>query len=675
MENLNTLDLDVFGFGLGTEAQEPTFEEGNESVNLNEQMDQILALCDANEALDSQYAVGLVNGLESVSDSYKLILMTQATSMMDAGVESEEIAGLLNAAGIDCSVYEAGMEAREGGLVQPLRSAGSWAKGTKAYKAVADSWVGKSGAYIIKKIKEAIKWLIECIYGKPKAVVDKTANKIKILAGLNELHHKKESRLAEKIKGLEADLTDKDKQLKAAEEIIKTKAEAAKKAAAEIEKLNKELQNAKDTEVTAEAATPAAEAIIDVEVVNEVVEKATKVIDENISNAKPEEVAQINKATAGAASAERAYISSVRTINRNTTFGSGRTGSKFGAGRKGNTYGAGTTFRKGAGESEEFDVMSMFMIDGTESVNEMFGIEEEFDYDGAMESPELDIALAKYDMMMAVSAGTESMNMDHFGHPYIAVDFASHRIYGVTPGMEAEDLADTKAKADKEAKDGEKKEDKKEGGFGEAMSKAGRWIKGRPHYIAVQFRRFVKWLMSKSTILDSMLTKLALVFSRNVDIKSILTDEKKKTLVNVVSEFTYGIKKASYDIDKITVENFNGEEPKEDAIRKSVEEKLAKLEKVNSSHTASGLDKLGLSDASKELRALRKKLSEKNLEKLVKAEKLTAEKQKEFSATMAQINRSSTRLTVITRNLVTAAKKAAAAEKDSKKEEKPAEAK
>lgn len=752
MENLNTLELDVFGFGLGTETQEPAIEEGTESpVNMNEQMDQILALCDANESLDAQYAVGLVNGLESISDSYRLILMTQATTMMDAGIESDDIAVLLNAAGIDCSVYEAGLEAKEGGLVQPLRSAGNWAKGTKAYKAVADSWAGKSGAYIVNKINQFLAWLSECIFGKASKEVDKTMTAVVALSNNKSEHEEKYNKLkaeydkiAEELKAakgrankLAADndnlSKDKANQKKASDEeiakikkVLEAEVAAEKKTTAAVKKLLEAAQstiddknaaldnmhnnmqaeidamydektaakqkhdreiaqkNAKISELQGtidskdqslhnlqgaylEQVEAASEAYAEVRALKEAAAVATQSAQAIVNQANSPQLSELNKIVVDAAKSKKEYISFVKKLKK-VLFNS-----KRGKKNRQSVHGRPTRNTSPGLASEEFDITSIFMIDGTESVNEMFGIkndEYEIDMDEAMESPELDIVLAKFDMMAAISAGNESMNMDHFGHPYIAVDFNSQRIYGITPGMEAEDLADTKDKADKEAKDGEKKEDKKEGGFKESLSKAGSWIKGRPHYIAVQFRRFVKWLMSKSSILDAMLTKLALVFSRNVDVKSILTDEKKKALIDVVVEFTYGIKKASYDIDKITVENFNGEEPKEDAIRKSVEEKLSKLEKVNSSHTASGLDKLGLAEASKELRALKKKLSEKNLEKLVKAEKLTADKQKEFSATMAQINRSSTRLTIITRKLVTSAKKAAAAEKDSKKEEK-----
>lgn len=180
------MDLNRFGLdavlAAGTESLTPEVDlnAGTESITEEQLGAEIHQLVEANESLDRMLHTGLTDGLESVSETLKMIQLSDAFHTMEAiaaGTESyySDMSGLESAlrfAGVDFSDvygYEAGMEAREGGLVQPLRSAGSSIKGSKAYKAVADSWVGRTGAAVVKRIKSIWNWIVEHVFGKTKA--------------------------------------------------------------------------------------------------------------------------------------------------------------------------------------------------------------------------------------------------------------------------------------------------------------------------------------------------------------------------------------------------------------------------------------------------------------------------------------------------------------------------
>ena len=180
------MDLNRFGLdtvlAAGTESLTPevetSVEPGTESITEEQLGAEIHQLVEANESLDRMLHTGLTDGLESVSETLKMIQLSDAFHTMEAiaaGTESyySDMSGLESAlrfAGVDFSDvagYEAGMEAREGGAAQYVRDAGSKIKGSKAYKAVSDTWVGRTASAIAKKIRSIWNWIVEKIMGKP----------------------------------------------------------------------------------------------------------------------------------------------------------------------------------------------------------------------------------------------------------------------------------------------------------------------------------------------------------------------------------------------------------------------------------------------------------------------------------------------------------------------------
>lgn len=763
MSKVNELGLDVFGFGIGTEAEsyvetpETPAEEGMESVDEVALMDDILALCEANESLDTQYAVGLVGGLESIHNTYQLILMANAKDMMDAGIESEDIGTMLAASGLEVYNFNAGIEADEyeGGLVSPFRKAKNYVRDSKAYKAVADSFVGKGTKAVVEKIKKFLNWLKEFIFGKAQKQVDAAQEQIKSLSGkVAELEKAaastkkqaaywkekcdklaksakslgrglagekaKSARLERANAGLKDNINDlqmkHDNYVLAKEEqeqidgeaydamkaALTAKIEAEKRATAaaqalvsklqgDVSKLkveNADLSAQKDNIIDQYLAEIDAlsERIVEVEAVqpagDSAVAAATAVIDV-VSN---QQAAELGKVTSQAVQSKKLYAHTMMKAKqliqkiggfsrakygRITKGGTGRNpryNTKIGKDSYQLTPGLGRSVLKArsrGNEAEEFDLSSIFLMDGTES--EVFGFEEEYyvDYEEAMESPYVDIALAKLDMLYAVEAGNEAMTMEHFGHEFIGLDIANTKVYGITPGVEAEDLSKEAAKTEEKAE--EKKDEKKEGGFKNALSKFGRGIKNTPSWIMKQVKKFVKWLMSKSVIMDRMFSKLSGLFSRNVNVKDVFVGEKRTYMVNLITDLVYNIKKASYDLEKLTNKESKAEEPNKEAITKEVTEKLDKLEKVNTGKINSALDRIGLSDAAKELAKLRKKLSAGSLEKMVKKETITEATSKELAKTMAGLNGATQRLGLFIKSLISDAKIAANKEKEAEK--------
>lgn len=760
MSKVNELGLDVFGFGIGTEAEsyvetpEYPAEEGMESVDDVALMDDILALCEANESLDTQYAVGLVSGLESIHDTYQLILMANAKDMMDAGIESEDIGTMLAASGLEVAEFEAGTEAREGGLVSPLRKAKNYVRDSKAYKAVADSFVGKGTKAVVEKIKKFLNWLKEFIFGKAQKQVDAAQEQIKSLSGkVAELEKaaastKKQAaywkekcdKLAKSAKelgrglageksrsarleranaGLKDNINDlqmkHDNYVLAKEEqeqidgeaydamkaALTAKIEAEKRATAAaqalVSKLQGDVSRLKDenTDLSAQKdniinqyideINTLSERIVEVEAVQPAGDSAVAAASAVIEVVSNQQAAEIGKVTSQAVQSKKLYahtmIKAKQLIQKIGGFAKARSAviAKGGTGRNPRyntklgkdqymmTPGLARSVSRAryrGNESEEFDLTSIFLMDGTES--EVFGLDEYYvDYEEAMESPYVDIALAKLDMIYAVEAGNEAMTMEHFGHEFIGLDIANAKVYGITPGVEAEDLSKEAAKT--EEKTEEKKDDKKEGGFKNALSKFGRGIKNTPSWIMKQVKRFIKWLMSKSVIVDRMFSKLSGLFSRNVNVKDVFVGEKKSYMVNLITDLVYNIKKASYDLEKLTNKESKAEEPSKEAITKEVSEKLDKLEKVNTGKINSALDRIGLSDAAKELARLRKKLSAGSLEKMVKKETITEATSKELAKTMAGLNGATQRLGLFIKSLISDAKIATNKEKEAEK--------
>ena len=778
MSKVNELGLDVFGFGIGTEAEsyvetpEYPAEEGMESVDEVALMDDILALCEANESLDTQYAVGLVSGLESIHDTYQLILMANAKDMMDAGIESEDIETMLVASGLAVSDFDAGTEANEGGLVAPLRKAKNYVRDSKAYKAVADSFVGKGTKAVVEKIKKFLNWLKEFIFGKAQKQVDAAQEQIKSLSskvaelekaaastkkqaaywkekcdklaksakelgrglarersrssrlerensglrGSNAVLKGASSRLERENAGLRDNINDlqmrHDNYVLAKEEqaqidseaydamkaALTAKIDAEKRATAAahalVTKLQGDVSRLKDenTDLSAQKdniinqyideINTLSERIVEVEAVQPAGDSAVAAASAVIEVASNQQAAEIGKVTSQAVQSKKLYAHTMmkakQLIQKIGGFARAKSGviAKGGTGRNPRyntklgkdqymmTPGlarSASGARSRGNESEEFDLTSIFLMDGTES--EVFGFEEEYyvDYEEAMESPYVDIALAKLDMLYAVEAGNEAMTMEHFGHEFIGLDIANARVYGITPGAEAEDLSKEAAKTE------EKKDEKKEGGFKNALSKFGRGVKNTPSWIMKQIKKFIKWLMSKSVIMDRMFSKLSGLFSRNVNVKDVFVGEKKSYMVNLITDLVYNIKKASYDVEKLTNKESKAEEPSKDAIAKDVTEKLDKLEKVNTGNFNSALDRIGLSDAAKELAKLRKKLSAGSLEKMVKKETITEATSKELAKTMAGLNGATQRLGTFIKSLVSDARIKTNKEKEAEK--------
>ena len=739
MSKVNELGLDVFGFGIGTEAEsyvetpEYPAEEGMESVDEVALMDDILALCEANESLDTQYAVGLVSGLESIHDTYQLILMANAKDMMDAGIESEDIETMLVASGLAVSDFDAGTEANEGGLVAPLRKAKNYVRDSKAYKAVADSFVGKGTKAVVEKIKKFLNWLKEFIFGKAQKQVDAAQEQIKSLSSkvaelekaaastkkqaaywkekcdklaksakeysglrdnINDLQMRYDNYVLAKEEQAQIDSEDYDAMKAALTAKIDAEKRATAAAQALVTKLQGDVSRLKDenTDLSAkkdniinqyiDEINTLSERIVEVEAVQPAGDSAVAAASAVIEVASNQQAAEIGKMTSQAVQSKKLYAHTMmkakQLIQKNGGFARAKSGviAKGGTGRNPRyntklgkdqymmTPGLARSIsgaRSRGNESEEFDLTSIFLMDGTES--EVFGFEEEYyvDYEEAMESPYVDIALAKLDMLYAVEAGNEAMTMEHFGHEFIGLDIANARVYGITPGAEAEDLSKEAAKTE------EKKDEKKEGGFKNALSKFGRGVKNTPSWIMKQIKKFIKWLMSKSVIMDRMFSKLSRLFSRNVNVKDVFVGEKKSYMVNLITDLVYNIKKASYDVEKLTNKESKEEEPSKDAIAKDVTEKLDKLEKVNTGNFNSALDRIGFSDAAKELAKLRKKLSAGSLEKMVKKETISEATSKELAKTMAGLNGATQRLGVFIKSLISDAKIATNKEKEAEK--------
>lgn len=647
MSKVTDLGIDAFGFG--TESYtEVSCTESNDQLAL---MDDILALCDANESLDSQYAAGLVAGLDAVHNTYQMILLSTADTMLSNGTESSDLGVILSAAGLN--QYSAGTETEyEGGLVEPFRKAGRWVSDTKPYKAVADSFVGKGIKAIVENIKKLLAWLKSIFFGKAKTKVNEAANAIAAEAPNHETH-------VQEAKKEEAEAEQEVKEINNASVENKEEVKNVVKKLARVVKIKEDAAAAIQT--VAENPT------------DENKDKASKLICSVQAHEKLEVTAAdfIEKALKTQPQTLDAYAARIVSALTNATYKYTKTTGGLASivSKRGKSVNKHRGKKRGYGKmpgllSEEIDLSTYFLMDGTES--EMFDDMIDDYMDDGVEDVSIAIALAQYDMLLAIEAGVEAMTMEHFGHDYIGLDLANRKVYGVTPGMEAEDLAEA-ADDKKEEKKDEKKE---EGGFKKALSKFGRGIKKAPRWTMKQIRKFVRWLMSKAVIIDRMFAKLSGLFSRNINVKDVFTGEKKEHITEMVIELVYNIKKASYDLDKLTNKESKAEEPNKDAITKDITEKMNKLEKVNNGQINNALDRIGLSDAAKELRVLQSKLSKGSLEKMVKKETINEETSKELATTMAGLNRASQKLGVVLRLLISNAKKSAESKKEEKKEEK-----
>ena len=645
MSKVTDLGIDTFGFG--TESYtEVSCTESNDQLAL---MDDILALCDANESLDSQYATGLVAGLDAVHNTYQMILLSTADTMLSNGTESSDLGVILSAAGLN--QYSAGTETEyEGGLVEPFRKTGRWVSDTKPYKAVADSFVGKGIKAIVENIKKLLAWLKSIFFGKAKTKVNEAANAIAAEAPNHEAH-------VQEAKKEEAEVKEEVKEINNASVENKEEVKNVVKKLAKVVKIKEDAAAAIQT--VAENPT------------DENKDKASKLICSVQAHEKLEVTAAdfIEKALKTQPQTLDAYAARLVSALTNATYkytkATGGLSGVIARQKSVNKHrGKKRIYSKGAGlASEEIDLSTYFLMDGTES--EMFDDMIDDYMDDGIEDVSIAIALAQYDMLLAIEAGVEAMTMEHFGHDYIGLDLANRKVYGVTPGMEAEDLAE--AANDKTE---EKKDEKKEGGFKNALSKFGRGIKNTPGWIMKQIKKFVKWLMSKSVILDRMFSKLSGLFSRNVNVKDIFTGAKKDKVTAMVIDLVYGIKKASYDLDKLVNKESKAEEPNRENIAKDINEKFSKLEKVNTGNLNSALDKLGLADAAKELRVLKSKLSKGSLEKMVKKETINEATSKELATTMATLNAASQKLAIFVKSIISDARIAANKEKESKEEKK-----
>lgn len=685
-------DLGISAYGFGTESAmnytdtDTSFTDGQEDEIRVEYLEEdILDLCDANESLDAIFTAGLVDGLESVNDTYRLILMSGAVGMMDAGIESSDIGVMLNAAGVDIGEYSAGIETEyEGGAVQPLRKAGKWVSDSKAYKAVSDSFVGKGIRSVYTRIKKFLNWLKELIFGKAKKQADQTIEAVASKApNANKIKAEAESKWKKRAEDLEAKLsqiydskTGKIKESfvfeimkdvleplaremgKMADDSLKSVNDIADGLRAEVSKLKKESKynnmDISDAEIVdnkpkglpynptvasntstgvtrglppgsgSSGMTDEERAARDEARERADREEASNLIN-NVQEAIPPEtlnrlaVAHYNRkgmqrvsvaitkaadkllpALSSSNSPEASRIATglarvVQTIasSENKTMIGARKLEKLLKSRKG--VGKGnmgksvlkkrkSNLKRGAGESVEiFGMSSIFELESgleSESYVEEISEEELFDdmieeYTVASESPDIDIAIAKYNMLLATEAGLEAMNMEHFGHPYIGLEFDAMKIYGITPGMEAEDLGNTATKDDKkdESKSEENKDKKEEGGFSKSLSKFGRSIKRAPKWIAQQFKKLFRWLASKSSIIEGLFVKIQRLFSKNADLGAKLK-ELSNNNADSVKEFKNGVRDLCLTIASINagIEYYNSNKSRFKAAENNTEE-------------------------------------------------------------------------------------------------------
>lgn len=709
------MDLNRFGLDtvltVGTESFTPEVEltTGTESITEEQLGTEIHELVEANESLDRMLHTGLVDGLESVSETLKLVQLSDVFHTMEsiaAGTESydSDMAGLESAlryAGVDLSSiagYEAGTEAREGGIAQPFRDAGSKIKGSKAYKAVSDSFVGKATKSVLDKIKKFFGWLKEKLFGKEKqynTVLEKyKAENPELAAEVSKM----ESDLAQAIKEKDYHIANLTKKWKAAEghiksnakeigkiqqaadqkvetlkadlvlikaaqqkEIAKMKekyAEAKKEGRRRIKAINEDLQGvtAENTSLRKEntalkereselmnggfeaikaekdnnkalmalvvgllgqsGSSPASAAVS-----TEVVETVTP-----IAEAVPETAPVVAEILANETTIQNLRTQTAATIQKEA----GQRLSKKDLKKLNNIKGGAGSRKRGGNLSEEYDISS-FINFGIGVESESFHITEE--YEEAVESidPFIIEDLASYDMLMAIDAGVECMNIDVFGHPYTGVDMKSLKIVAFTDRY---DLGEAGVEAEETKKDGEKpsetakKEEAKEEGF---FAKAGNKFKRAGKWMGAKGRQFWKWLKSKLTILEPIMDKLAMMTSKSFDLSTLNENELGSALASIDAN----IEKVAKLLDKEHNESVKSAEEYTKIIAES-------KKKVSSSMTVSPIRLIGASDLLKKIRKISKAVKNASDNKAENAAEMTSimtETNKAIAAFNLQIRR------------------------------------
>ena len=287
-------------------------------------------------------------------------------------------------------------------------------------------------------------------------------------------------------------------------------------------------------------------------------------------------------------------------------------------------------FKRGK-EDLDFDFNSMigFTV-GSESMIE--NIADAADEEGVESCipTEFVIALGAFDILAAIDAGIECMNIDVFGHPYTGADMRTMRVFAFTDhtdigeaGTEAEETA-------KEEKPSEtaKSEEAKEDGF---FAKAGAKFKKAGKWVTAKGRQFWKWLKSKLTILEPIMDRLAMMTSKSFDLSTLNESE----LGNSLATMDANLEKVAKLLDKEHKEEVKSAEDYTKIIADS-------KKKVSSAITVSPIRLIGASDLLKKIRKISKAVKKAEANKVENAAEMTSimtETNKAMAAFNLQIRR------------------------------------
>ena len=702
--DLNRFGLDTMTAGIESFEPSPDLDMGVESKHEDQIVEEVHALVEANESLDRLLHTGLTDGLESVSETLKIIQLSDTIHTMNAiadGTESydSDMSGLESAlqyAGIDVASitgYTAGTEAREGGLVQPFRSAGTSIKDSKAYKAVSDSWVGKAGAGVVKRIKSIWQWIVDHIFGKTKPNSNKIIQEAIEAAGgdisgamnaMADVQAKMKEEIERYSSGYVKEM-DRANQNVFSLSLVRQQLDQAKKELetmkADLEALTKTNDNL-STELQNEKTRSSA-----LRYDKEALKSENAALQNENANLKAErnqlskESDALNNALADKSKAYATTVARVKCLEATlkTTFNNivakveglsqqakkevldivrkdaeveklylavastmakikGTVKRKIKAGKRIGKY-------KRGNESFDFDFNDLIgFTAGSEST-----IEEILDttFDDGNESyipTEFIVAISAYDMIGAIDAGIECMNIDIFGHPYTGIDMNTQQVIAFTDRHDFGEAGTEAEETKKEEKPSEtaKSEDAKKPGFFENMGtkakKAGKWVRSKG-------RQFWKWIKSKISILEPIMDRLAMMTSKSFDLSALNESELGTSLATIDSN----LEKVAKLLDK---EHKESAKSAEDYTKIIAESK----KKISYAKTVAPIRMIGASDLLKKI---------KKISKLVnKATEGKVENAAEMTAIMSETTKAIANFNMEIRRALNAAKKVAATTKD-----------
>lgn len=694
--DLNRFGLDTMVAGIESFEPSPELDMGVESQNEDQMAEEVYALVEANESLDRLLHTGLTDGLESVSETLKIIQLSDTIHTMNAiadGTESydSDMSGLESAlqyAGIDVAAltgYTAGTEAREGGLAQPFRSAGASIKDSKAYKAVSNSWVGKAAGKVTGAIAKIWEWIKNFVFGKKAKATEVTISKVLMnqkkkyaevlaksikekdeeIAALkhslenvsNKMNEEAENhvqyfQLSKRLEKEKADMTAFIKKLE--REVASGNA-----AKAELKKTKHELEDTKMqkdnviNQYLEEFATLAAQS----EATKKTMEKyaIVPVMDKFIATSNPSPNKPTNSEntnTQGKVIGHRFELNkSVSSVLRSMGYVSKEVAHAAALFKQWMNTPGREAFNKANFEgstrvpatlSEHIEIADLI---GFNTGIESEVMNEEIDnITTGLESVDMIEMLASWDTMMAIDAGVECMNIDIFGHPYTGIDMNTQQVIAFTDRHDFGEAGTEAEETKKEEKPSEtaKSEDAKKPGFFENMGakakKAGKWAKAKG-------RQFWKWIKSKISILEPIMDRLAMMTSKSFDLSALNESELGTSLATIDSN----LEKVAKLLDK---EHKESAKSAEDYTKIIAESK----KKVSYAKTVAPIRMIGASDLLKKIKKISKLVNKATEDKVENAGEMTS--------IMSETTKAIANFNMEIRRALNTAKKVAATTKD-----------